>query len=146
MLKSTLSSAIVVIVLALVTNGCAFLHQYQIDSFDSETVLKGQSFEIIVSETGVNLQETTNVAKLFTQNQKTRDQMQKIQDAISMFQMGPRTGNMVFNEKYADSIMRAVQLKCPSGNISGLTSIRETAKYPVVSGEIIKIVGYCKGS
>ncbi|MFN8792621.1 MAG: hypothetical protein ACK5Y2_14290 [Bdellovibrionales bacterium] len=127
------------------SSGCAILHQFQISSIDSKTVLNGQKFEIIVSETGVNLQEATDTAKLFTQSQKTQDQMQEIQNIIAMFQMGPRTGNMVFNEKYADSIMRAIQMKCPSGKISGLSSIREMAKYPVVSGEIVRITGYCGG-
>ena len=126
----------------LFLNGCAFLHQFQMSSIDSEAVMTGKKFEIIVSETGVNLQEAADTAKLFTQSQQTRKEMQQINDIISMFQMGPRTGNMVFNEKYADSIMRAIQLECPSRKISGLTSIRETAKYPVVSGEIVRITGY----
>jgi hypothetical protein len=124
-------------------SGCAILHQYQMDSIDTDTVLKGKKFEIIVSETGVNLQETTDAAKLFTQSNRTQGDMQRVNDFISLFQFGPRTGNMVFNEKYADSVMRAIQLKCPSGRISGMTSIRETAKYPVVSGEIVRITGYC---
>lgn len=132
---------------SLILNGCAFLHQYQMSSIDSDMVMSGKKFEIIVSETGVNLQEAANTAKLFTQSQQTRGDMQRVNEIISMFQMGPRTGNMVFNEKYADSIMRAIQVECPTGKISGMTSIRETAKYPVVSGEIVRITGYCqKGS
>lgn len=132
---------------AVLLNGCAFLHQFQMSSIDSETVMSGRKFEIIVSETGVNLQEATNTAKLFTQSQQTRGDMQRVNEFISMFQMGPRTGNMIFNEKYADSIMRAIQSECPSGKIGAMTSIRETAKYPVVSGEIVRITGYCqKGS
>ncbi len=125
-------------------NGCAILHHYQMDSIDSATVLKGQKFEILVSETGVNLQELTDTANLFTQSRKGQGDMQRANEIISLFQMGPRTGNMVFNEKYADSVMRAIQIKCPSGKISGMTSIRETAKYPVVSGEIVRITGYCR--
>lgn len=136
-----------IIAISAFLNGCAILHQFQISSIDSETVMSGRKFEIIVSETGVNLQEATDTAKLFTRSQQTQGDMQKINDIISMFQMGPRTGNMVFNEKYADSIMRALQSECPSRKMSGITSIRETAKYPVVSGEIVRITGYCqKGS
>lgn len=141
------SNLVLLLSLTLFLNGCAILHQFQMSSIDSEMVMSGKKFEIIVSETGVNLQEAADTAKLFTQSQQTRDQMQQINDIISMFQMGPRTGNMVFNEKYADSIMRALQLECPSGRMSGVTSVRETAKYPVVSGEIVRITGYCqKGS
>jgi hypothetical protein len=141
------SNLFLLMTLSFALSGCAILHQFQMSSIDSETVMSGKKFEIIVSETGVNLQEVTDTAKLFTQSQQTRKEMQQINEIISMFQMGPRTGNMVFNEKYADSIMRAIQLECPTGQISGMTSIRETAKYPVVSGEIVRITGYCqKGS
>ena len=140
-----MKNLIYIIAISTLVSGCAFLHQYQLGSIDSETVIKGQRFEILVSETGVNLQETADTAKLFTQNRESHKQVQQVQDVISLFQMGPRTGNMVFNEKYADSIMRAIQLKCPSGRISGMSSIRETAKYPVVSGEIVRITGYCGG-
>jgi hypothetical protein len=100
-------------------------------------------FEILVSETGINLQEASDIGKLFTSDKKTKSDMQAINDIISAFQMGPRTGNMVFNDKYADVVVPALMNKCPSGRITGLMSIRETAKYPVVSGEIVKLIGYC---
>lgn len=128
---------------ALLLSGCAIVHQYQMDSIDSDMVLKGKKFEIIVSETGVNLQEATSTAKLFTRDAKTQNQMQAVNNVVSMFQMGPRTGNMVFNDKYADGLFKAIQIKCPSGKVSGVSSVRETAKYPIVSGEIVRITGYC---
>ena len=57
--------------------------------------------------------------------------------------MGPRTGARVFSDSYMDKITEEVYKKCPSGNITGLTSTRETARYPVITGEIAKITGYC---
>ena len=48
-----------------------------------------------------------------------------------------------FNDKYADQLARDIYKRCPSGRITGLLAIREMNKYPVVSGEIIKVKGYC---
>lgn len=130
-------------IIGVLLSGCAVLHSTQISEVDSQAVKQGQLFEILVSETGVNLQEATDIAKAFTQSKETQNQMKEIQDIISMFQMGPRTGNMVFSDQYADAMVPLLMQKCPSGKISGLMSIRETNKYPVVSGEIVKVIGYC---
>lgn len=119
------------------------LHRTQLSDIHSEAVLKSKKFEILLSETGINLQEATDIAKSLTNHQKTSKDMKALNDAIAMFQMGPRTGNMVFNDTYPDAIVPTLLQKCPSGRISGLLSVRETNKYPVVSGEIVKVVGYC---
>lgn len=127
----------------LFLSSCAVLHRTQLSDIHSEAVLKSKKFEILLSETGINLQEATDIAKSLTNHQKTSKDMKALNDAIAMFQMGPRTGNMVFNDTYPDAIVPTLLQKCPSGRISGLLSVRETNKYPVVSGEIVKVVGYC---
>ena len=65
---------------------------------------------------------------------------------IIALQTGPKTGKPVFTEKYSDKIIHELRTECPSGRITGLTMVRETAEYPVVSGEIVKVVGYCEGA
>jgi hypothetical protein len=124
-------------------SGCAFLHSTQIGEIDSRIVQKGKRFEVLLSETGVNFEEGAAVLKALTNDTKRREQIGKVQQILGLFQMGPRTGNPVFNPAYADAIFDLIKEKCPSENFSGLMSIRETAKYPAVSGEIIKIVGFC---
>ncbi|MCY4643832.1 MAG: hypothetical protein OXB88_04385 [Bacteriovoracales bacterium] len=117
------------------------MHHVQVGEVDSKTVLKGRRFEILVSGIGFNLDEATDIGKgIFHKDQEA---FENIKDLISAFQMGPRTGNPVFSVAYTDKIFGSLKKECPSGDISGLTSVRETAKYPVVSGEIIKIIGYC---
>ena len=74
---------------------------------------------------------------------KSGKKMGKIGDIIALFQMGPKTGNPVFNPAYSDNLILKLRTLCPSGRITGLTSIRETNKYPVISGEIVKLTGYC---
>ena len=137
-------SFLLLIFMSTLVSGCAILHHAQMGEIHSVTVLKGRKFEVKVSETGLSVDEASKVAQSLTRNQGTQNQIQKVRDIISMFQMGPRTGNMVFNEKYADEVYKLVLKACPSGNISGLMSVRELRKYPVVSGEIVRISGYCK--
>ncbi len=136
-------SLIIIFLSAMLLSGCSILHKTQLSEIDSKAVTHGQRFEILLSETGVNLKEAAQIAKAFTNSKETSSQIKEVEQFISYFQMGPRTGNMVFNDRYADAVPKILLTKCPSGHISSLMSIRETAKYPVVSGEIIKLIGYC---
>src|SRR4051812_14149706 len=124
-------------------SGCAVLHYHQIGEIDSDVVKKGRRFEILLSETGFNIKEAGGIARAATTHEGTRDQIKAVQDIISLFQMGPRTGNQVFTDQFADNLADKILEKCPKGKVSGLSSTRESAKYPVVSGEIVKIIGYC---
>ena len=98
-----------------------------------------------MSETGIDLGEATKIGQSLTRNKKAGEQMQAVNDIISLFQMGPRTGNLVYNDSYAEGLLLRLYETCPSGKITGLSSIRESRKYPVISGEIVKITGYCVG-
>jgi hypothetical protein len=40
----------------------------------------------------------------------------------------------VYSEKYADEAALVLLEKCPAGNVTGVTSIRETRAYPVIGG------------
>jgi len=134
----------IIILFTFFISGCAVLHHVQISEIDSSIVLGGERFEIKVSEIGVSFKEATGVAKALTQSESTRKDLGKLQEYLSYFQMGPRTGQHVFNDDYADKVFSVLKGKCPSLNYSGLTLVRETRKYPVVSGEIVKIIGFCK--
>lgn len=140
-LRSVLKS--VVAVTAILSAGCAIMHSTQLGEIDSRVVSKGRKFQILVSETGYNLDEAAGILKAGTQHQQTRSDIGKAQAIIGLFQMGPRTGNQVLTDAYADSLFDLLRKECPKGRISGLMSVRETAKYPVISGEIVKLTGYC---
>lgn len=128
---------------ALTVSGCAIMHHTQLGEIDSRVVKKGRRFQILVSETGFNLDEAAAIGKAMTQHQKTRDDIAAVQAIIGLFQMGPRTGNQVLTDAYADQVFDLLRKECPKGRISGLMSVRETAKYPVISGEIVKVSGFC---
>ncbi len=125
---------------ATILPSCAVLHHVQVGELDNRGKLR--KFDVKVSETGVNLDEARDVANALTRGRHSK----ALDDAnaiLSLFQMGPRTGNIVFNETYAENLVDLLYRECPSGRITGLTSIREMRKYPVISGEIVKVTGYC---
>ena len=132
-------SAIVAIVLC---TSCVYLHHAQIGEIDNR--LKGNFFDIKVSEMGINLDEAARIVSAVGGKREGQIAGQAA-FWIGLFQMGPRTGNTVFNDTYAENLLRSLHERCPSGKITGLNSIRETNKYPVISGEIIRITGYCAG-
>ena len=135
-------SKITAIGLGLSLSGCAWLHHVSIGDIDNRSQ-SGSDFDIKVSETGVNIDELAEVAKVFAATSDAEN-ISEAQQYIQYFQMGPRTGNPVYNENYAYGLYDMLYKECPSGKISNLTVIRETNKYPVVSGEIIRIKGNCQ--
>ncbi len=122
---------------------CAQLHHVQLGEIQSHPNYVMKPFDIKISETGINLQEAADIAKVFTNSESTRQQADDIAGLIGLFQMGPVTGNPVYVKDYAKNLLQVIYDKCPSGRVTGLSSIRETRKYPVVSGEIVKVTGYC---
>ena len=127
----------------LLSTGCTKLHSVQLGNIDSQTLLTSQPFEIKVNEIGVNTEEAVAIAEAIATATGHGEEVSAIGDIIELFQMGPRTGNPVFNVKYTDRIADILRQECPSGRITGLMSIRETAEYPVISGEIVRLVGHC---
>lgn len=131
------------VALILCATGCAVLHHVQIGDIDNLKGLQRRPFEIKVSETGVNIKEVGNVAKAISRSKKRNKDIDDALGFIGLFQMGPRTGQPVFDDSYAKNILIDLYRECPSGKITNLTSIREMRKYPVISGEIVKITGTC---
>ena len=134
--------------LLLLLSSCAILHRVQAGEVDSGAVLKGRQFIILVSETGVDIDQAASLGQVLARNFKGKkganESIKRARKVLTALQMGPKTGHPVFSTAYVDQVFDLVHKECPYGKINGLTSIRETAKYPVVSGEIIKIIGYCK--
>lgn len=129
---------------ALTAFGCAQLHHVQIGDIYSPAGFVRKPFDIKVSETGVNMEEIGAASRALGKHGGDAGKaVESIAFAVSLFQMGPRTGNPVYVKDYAKTLVQAIYEKCPSGDVTGLTSIRETRKYPVVSGEIVKVTGYC---
>ncbi len=128
-------------------SGCAIMYHTQVGEVDSNIVLDGQRFEIKVSELGFNVDELVDIGSKVAkamQNDQAAKHIKDVNTILGFFQIGPRTGNPTFTDQYADKIYYSILEKCLSGRVSGLTSVREMAKYPVISGEVVKIIGFCK--
>lgn len=131
--------------LLLLQTGCAVLHHVQVGQVDSRADnVAWIPFEVMVSEAGVNTEEIGAIADAASRSSGGNPNAGSDAAAIiGLFQMGPRTGNLVYNPTYAEKMIYLIHEKCPSGRVTGLMSIREMRKYPVISGEIVKVTGYC---
>lgn len=125
----------------MLASGCASLHSYQVDDIDSsEGTLS--PFEVKVDDTGINLHQAFEVGEALT-DKKSAKRLDTADDIIALFQVGPSTGNPTLNDTWADGLVAAIRDRCASGRVTGVTTVRETNHYPVVSGEIVAIRGYC---
>ena len=125
----------------LFLGACAHLHHVQIDDIDNTQT--ASPIELLVSESGVNIQEAGNITRSLSNSKRANKDIANLQALIALFQMGPVTGNPTYVADYTSQIPELLLQKCPSGRITGITSIRESRKYPVISGEIIKIRAFC---
>ncbi|MBU6154929.1 MAG: hypothetical protein KGP28_11550 [Bdellovibrionales bacterium] len=127
-----------------VSSGCANLHSVMI----GERRLPpsgGRDFDVKVSETGFNVKEATSVVQAIGgKNSGAGKAAKTVNELYDLVSFGPVTGNPVMDTKYADSIGEQASNSCAPEKTIGVVSIRETMKYPVISGEIVKIGGQCK--
>jgi hypothetical protein len=130
-------------VLALV-QGCAVLHSAQVGDIDSQTVMNGKRFEIKLVEVGVDIDGARDLASDIGKSYGRQKETDTVGDAIQISNLGPTTGNPVFRVDYSDHLIERIKWECPSGKVSGLISVRETSKYGLVSGEYVKLIGYCE--
>ncbi|MDV6237217.1 hypothetical protein CH379_016410 [Leptospira ellisii] len=143
-----MSSKFATIVGLMIHCGCAVLHNYTLGEIDNRSANK-KPFEILVSQTGFRFEEGISLVQAGLAGKGGHANDQSIRELefakliIELSTMGPVTGGKVFTDKYADEIPKLIYERCPSGNVTGLRSVRETARYPVISGEIVKIEGFC---
>jgi hypothetical protein len=126
----------------LFLSGCTVLHHAQLGEIDNRDIWNKRKFEIKVSETGVNLKNAGQAIRQLTGSKGAQEGA----EYLSWIQMGPKTGNPIYNEGYARKIYEQVRAACPSGKVTGLESVRENRDYQVISGEIVKVTGYCLSS
>jgi hypothetical protein len=128
--------------LLIILSSCAQLHHVQIGEIVSHPNYVQKPFEVKISETGFDIGEAIEISKTFM-NKQDQQGADNISSIIALFQMGPRTGKPVYVKGYAKNLIQVIYEKCPTGKITGLMSIRESREYPVISGEIVKVTGYC---
>lgn len=122
--------------------GCANAHHVQVSDIDS-TQGRLEPFELRLNATGISVSDGAAVAKALSDSPATRRKIDQLETIIALTQMGPKTGDPTLSDDWADAAAHQLLARCPSGRITGLTTLRETMNYPVISGEIVTIKGYC---
>lgn len=117
---------------------CVVLHSAQLGEIDNRRQYKKKRFVLEVSELGVNVKNTARLA-----SRSVGDGAHKLGQIIALFQFGPKTGNPVYDEDYARNLFYQIRKICPSGRVTGLRSVRESRSFHVLSGEIVRVAGYC---
>jgi len=133
-------SAFAIAAVGLLT-ACVRLDHVQIGDID-QTQGNLTPFTVQISEFGIEAAAAAEVGRIATKGQASQ-QFQEIRDILTLMNMGPRTGNPVYDDSYAEKVMEYMYAECPSGQVTGLTSVREAKGFGPVSGEIIRISGYC---
>jgi hypothetical protein len=128
--------------------GCAVMHRSAIGERDAPTE-DLQPIAVDVSDVGVDAQgiarSGTTIAKAAGRNSGA---MKNLAGGVELLawatSMSPRTGNPTWDDLWADSITLQLRARCPDGVITGIQTTRESASYPYISGEIVRVRAYCE--
>ena len=126
----------------LLLGACARLDHVQIGDID-QTQGQLTPISVKVSETAIELAVVAGAAAELVKNSKHNQQLQEIRNILALINTGPRTGNPVFNDEYAQNALFNLHQQCATGNITGIRSIREAKGFGPVSGEIVRINAFC---
>jgi len=128
------------LVLAL-TAGCTRLDHVQIGSIDQS---QGELVPVSVrlSETGFDATAAAEIGRVASRG-RTAENFKQLRDILALINMGPRTGNPVFDDAYAQRLQEYLLVECPSGRLTGIRAIREAKTAGPVSGEIVGVDAYC---
>lgn len=126
----------------LICSGCARLDHFQISDID-QTHGRLTPVSIKVSDTGFDAAATAGIASEVATSESAQDSLGDLAAILALVNMGPRTGNPVYNDHYAEQLLMQLKQQCSSGNITGIRSVREATSYGPVSGEIVRIDADC---
>ena len=107
------------LILMFALSSCAYIHHTQVGEIKQYPGYESVPFEVLVSQTGFNIQEAGSLGKAVLQDKNAGKNVETIAALISLFQMGPSTGNPVWTtDTYADKVYIGLYEKCPSGQIT----------------------------
>lgn len=126
---------------AIVMSGCARLDHVQIGSID-QTQGDLTPVSVRFSETGFDAAAAAEIGRAASSGQ-TADNFEDLRTILALINMGPRTGNPVYDDAYAENLLSYLRNECQSGKITGIRAIREAKSAGPVSGEIVGVDAYC---
>lgn len=129
----------------LLIGGCSQLHHVHIGEIDqSQGTLT--PFTIKVNEIGFDAAKAAEIGAEVAKSASTSEDLELVAFILAISNFGPKTGNPVYNDAYAEQVLAEVIKVCPSRKITGLTSVREATNVGPVSGEVVRVNGYCINS
>jgi hypothetical protein len=131
-----------VISLMLIGSGCARLDHVQISDID-QSGGRLKPISVKISNTGFNAAETVAIAGELAQSGSAKESLGDLAALLALINMGPTTGNPVYNDRYAENILIQLHQQCASGKITAIRNVREALSYGPVSGEIVRIDADC---
>ncbi|MCJ8292985.1 MAG: hypothetical protein MJK15_01140 [Colwellia sp.] len=126
----------------LLLGGCSQLHHVHIGDID-QSQGRLTPFTIEVNELGFDAAKAVEIGAGVAKSASTSEDLEFVALILAISNFGPKTGNPVYNDAYADQVLSEVIKVCPSKKITGLTSVREATNVGPVSGEVVRIKGYC---
>ena len=129
----------------LLIGGCSQLHHVHISDIDqSQGPLT--PFTIQVNELGFDAAKAAGIGAGAAKSASTSEDLALVAFILAISNFGPKTGNPVYNDTYAEQLLSEVIKACPSKKLTGLTSVREATNVGPISGEVVRINGYCINS
>jgi hypothetical protein len=126
----------------LMLGGCSQLHHVHIGEIDqSQGTLT--PFTLKVNELGFDAAKAAKIGADVAKSASTSEDLEVVAFILAISNFGPKTGNPVYNDAYADQVLAEVIKVCPSKKLTGLISVREATNVGPVSGEVVRINGYC---
>lgn len=124
-------------------SACAVMHRSAIGEVLPEPGATESRVELGVDDIGVDhanlAKDVANVAK----NTGNNNFAKGIEFFVWATTFSPRTGNPTTTDTWADQLAMRLQQHCPNGRVSGIQTLRESAEYPYVSGEIVRVRAIC---
>lgn len=133
---------VIMVSLILICSGCARLDHVQISDID-QSQGRLTPISVKISNTGFSAAQTVAIASELAQSDSTKDNLGDLAAILALINMGPTTGNPVYNDRYAENILMQLHQQCASSKITAIRNIREALSYGPVSGEIVRIDADC---
>ena len=128
--------------LVLICSGCARLDHFQIGDID-QSQGRLTPISIKVSNVGFDVAATAGIASELANSDSAQQDLGDLSAVLALINMGPRTGNPVYSDRYAENILQQLHAQCPSGKITAIRNVREATSFGPVSGEIVRIDADC---
>lgn len=113
-----------------VMSSCTTVYAVQVGAVDDRKHELLRSFEVIFDSNDLDVEDVANHIPV-------------VQDVAAYFAIGPRTGQPMAQPHFASQLLEAIYRKCPSGQVTGLTSSRTVTDYSFVTRHKVRVTGYC---